>query len=771
MVLRLTPPVVLVALLAIAPISFAATPDQIDQAISKAKNYLYQQQQPDGSWELVPVAEPSPPASAILAIKQSPRAGQWSGRTAIAIYALLTAGENPTSERLAKGVAFLKKSKTGGVYALGVRCQVWSLLPQTPDVRNLMKADAKLLISMLKTEGKAKGMYDYINTKNQEYSHSRSQYAVLGLWAAQQAGVEIPTNYWHTVEEAWVKNQSPDGGWSYTWPSSYPVTPGMTAAGVATLYEIQDALAGTRTLECKGNVDNPAITKGLNWLASHSDKIGTSKRYIRDFPFSTLYTFERVGVAGGYKYFGDVDWFQKGADWLIAGQQPDGEWLDKPVEGAPAEQWTPGVPDASFAILFLARGRSPLVMNKLQYRITPASGEAKDGHWNQRPRDVANMVRWISRQTERNLNWQIVNLKAGGEGDLNDAPILYIAGDEPLSFTADERARLRQFVENGGMIFGNADCGKKEFADGFRALGAALFPSAEFRVLPSDHLAYRGQQFDATKWKTQPGLLGLSNGVRELMVLAPETDPARAWTQIGTAKTEFLQMAANVYLYATDKRGLNRDQISIVKLDPAIKTERSITLARLQYAGNWNPEPGGWRRLAAILHNRHKTELKVEPITLGEGKLSGYKLAHLTGTSEFKLDSAARDELKHFIDGGGTLIIDAAGGTSAFAACVEKLLAELYPNKLQPLPANHALFSAGGSTISTIRYRDFAKRVLGNLNSPRLRGIEVNGRIAVIYSAEDLSGGLVGENIDGIVGYDPATATELMNKCIFYAAK
>ncbi len=768
---RLTPPFVLMALLAIASVSHAATPDQIDQAISKAKNYIYQQQQPDGSWELVPAAEPSPPATAILTVKQSPRAGQWSGRTALAIYALLTAGENPTNEHLAKAVAFLKKSKTMGVYALGVRCQVWLLLPQTPDVRNLMKADAKLLISMMKTEGKAKGMYDYINTKNQEYSHSRSQYAVLGLWAAQQTGVEIPTNYWHTVEEAWVKNQLADGGWGYTTPSYYPTTPGMTAAAVATLYEIQDALAGTRGLDCKGNVDNPAIIKGLDWLAKNADKIGTSKRYVRDFPFSTLYTYERVGVAGGYKYIGDVDWFQKGADWLIKTQQADGSWADPPVENAPAEQWTPGVVDASFAVLFLSRGRSPLVMNKLQYQITPTGGDAHEGHWNQRPRDVANMVRWIGRQTERNLNWQIVNLNAGGEGDLNDAPILYISGDEALSFTSEERDRLRKFVEQGGLIYGNADCGKKDFADGFRALGNALFPTYEFRVLPADHLVYRGQQFDPSKWKTQPGLMGLSNGVRELMILAPDTDPSKTWTQVGAAKTEFLQMAANLYLYATDKKGLNHDQTYIVKLDPSIKAERSISIARLQYAGNWDPEPGGWRRLAALLHNRHKIDLKVEPVKLGEGKLASYKLAHLTGTSELKLDAAACDELKKFVASGGTLIIDAAGGTSTFAATVDKLLAELWPGKLQAIATEHGLFSAGGQTLSSIKYREFARRVFGSLSTSRLRGIELNGRLAVIYSAEDLSAGLVGEEVDGISGYDPTTATELMTKTILYGSK
>ena len=39
-----------------------------------------------------------------------------------------------------------------------------------------------------------------------------------------------------------------------------------------------------------------------------------------------------------------------------------------------------------------------------------------------------------------------------------------------------------------------------------------------------------------------------------------------------------------------------------------------------EYPGNWNPEPGGRRRLAAVLNNRHKVDLKVEPILITSEK-------------------------------------------------------------------------------------------------------------------------------------------------------
>ncbi len=51
-----------------------------------------------------------------------------------------------------------------------------------------------------------------------------------------------------------------------------------------------------------------------------------------------------------------------------------------------------------------------------------------------------------------------------------------------------------------------------------------------------------------------------------------------------------------------------------------------------------------------------------------------------------------------------------------------------------------------------------------------MKGITINGRLAVFYSREDLSAGLVGEQIDGIVGYDPSSAVALMTNLVLYAS-
>jgi hypothetical protein len=82
----------------------------------------------------------------------------------------------------------------------------------------------------------------------------------------------------------------------------------------------------------------------------------------------------------------------------------------------------------------------------------------------------------------------------------------------------------------------------------------------------------------------------------------------------------------------------------------------------------------------------------------------------------------------------------------------------------------HAIYIAYEPKITEAGYRTFARRTLGGLRGPQVRGIEIDKRTAVFVSREDLSAGLVGQPVDGIHGYDPKTATALMANLLLYAA-
>jgi hypothetical protein len=655
------------------------------------------------------------------------------------------------------------------------------------------------------------------------YSHSRTQYQVLGLWAGEQMGLEVPLRYWTENERAWIAHQDPSGGWSYTAPGEamsrrgglVPVTPGMTAAGVASLFITQDYVRSAAGAECRGNISNPSIDRGVAWLAKNFDQVATDERYDRDFPFATLYAVERVGVAGGLKYFGTIDWYAKGAAWLVAKQLADGSFGEfdggsgplgglgpmggfrppggfggggragfggrgrppgmgprgtGPAEGGAGNR-EPGdvsrIADASFAMLFLARGRAPVAVNKLDY-----SAPGKPAPWNQRPRDVANAVRWIGRQLELDLNWQVVTLSVSAE-ELLDAPIVYLSGNQPVVMSNEQVDKLRTYVEMGGLIVANADCNSTTFAGSIHSLAERMFPAYPFREVAADDLLYHNL-FTATKWKQKPQVQACSNGDRNLILLLSGGDVARLWqTRAVKAHEDAWELAANIFRSTFESRATLRfkGETHWVTPKPDILPTRSVLLARLEYKGNWDPEPAGWRRLSAILHNEFSLDLKVDAVKLGAGKLSAYKIAHLTGTGKLPLDAAAKDELRAFVRGGGRLVIDAAGGSGEFVESAEALLAELFPGA-QPrlLPPDHPWYAFDGRPIP-VDYRAFARRTLvSNLKTGRLQAVTVDDRLAIVFSREDLSAGLVGQDFDGILGYTPETATRLMARQILSVA-
>ena len=97
------------------------------------------------------------------------------------------------------------------------------------------------------------------------------------------------------------------------------------------------------------------------------------------------------------------------------------------------------------------------------------------------------------------------------------------------------------------------------------------------------------------------------------------------------------------------------------------------------------------------------------------------------------------------------------------------MLNKLFPGGLKaPLPPNDPIFSIGFPKAE-IHYRHFARSILGSVQTPQVKTIQVGGRTAVYYSRYDLSGGLVGEPVDGIVGYAPESASEIMSGIVLQA--
>jgi hypothetical protein len=503
------------------------------------------------------------------------------------------------------------------------------------------------------------------------------------------------------------------------------------------------------------------LQRGFDWIAAHfapDDNFGL--RNGNAFLYYMLYSYERVAEATGRTRFGEHVWFDQASDFIVQTQRRDGSW--------PGEQFIDSVSNTAYALLVLSRGRAPVVMQKLEF----------DGRWNNRSRDAAQLARWISRQTERHLNWQIVTPESS-LAELRDSPILYIASDQAFELPDAFVDRLRDFVLEGGLILCVAEgdspattqaspARASPFVQSVEAMGRRMFPEYEFRDLPPDHLLFTAN-FPAAGGA--PVIQGLSNGVRELIVLLPSGDLSGQWqrgagTSAPTRAPQF-GIIGNLHLYMTDRANPRfKGEHAWPELDPTVTPTSNVRVARLRHTGNDDPEPAGWRRLGIVLHNRDGIALEAPLIDAADLPGGGFTLAHLTATDDFEFADAA--SLKAYLDAGGLLLFDAGGGSRAASMACEALLQRLYPTgRLAPLPLDHPVYTAG-ENLTQVSYRKFASGKLPRTQLPRLKGFTADGRLVAIVSEEDLSSGLVGHGIDGIIGYSPASATQLVRNVLIW---
>ena len=671
------------------------------------------------------------------------------GELALGVYALLDLHKVLGDERchfaspeMSLAVKKVVECKTFYTYTLANQAAALAMLPNKPEFRVPLAQVRDALIRGARNQGNytyyapaLDGKYPpaYAFATNMGYDNSNSQYGLLGVWAADDAGVETRNVYWKQVDTHWRKTQEKDGGWGYYFSgaSSSPGQPGrpgrsfsysrntMTAAGVASLFVTMDHLDSGLRLD---PIPDMALQSGLNWL----DRDFEQSRLMLGTNLYLAYALERVGLASGLKYFGKYNWYRQGAASIIAAQRPTGEWT-----GGYGE-----ITCTSYALLFLARGRSPVVVNKLAW----------GGPWNARPRDAANLKRWLVKRTERALNFQIVELSSDPD-DWLDAPILLITGHGDPKFTPDQLAKLRHFALAGGTIFSTADGSDAVFTEAIRKKYAPAIADKQYemRTLPPDHPIF------TLDYRLDPGrpltLYGLSNGIRELWVHSP-IDMGGAWQIFANAKKECWEVPANLYFYVSGRASLRNKLDSVLVPPPKAPPTETLNLALLQYAGNSDPEPAAFPRLARLAAYRHNTALTSTLTLAGELDAAKIPIAHLTGTTPVTYTDKERQSLRTYLQSGGFLFIDAAAGSEPFGESIKALFAQILPEaKLEPLdPSDHPVTTGqltGGERLASLELRKFCTPANGTTRRPYIYQLKLEGRPVALFYEADITSGLL----------------------------
>ncbi len=767
------------------------TPDVIREKIRLGVEYLKNAQR-NGNWE---------DRTAIGL------AGNRGGVTALALLALLEAGVDPNEEVIRKGLEYLRTVPPAETYVVALQTMVFA--HAFPDKDKLLIAkNVKWLQETVCRDPQDKKLtgWSYPTGRNiSEPDNSNTQYAVLALREASVAGAPIPDALWKEILDYYKRTQSQrDGGWSYRntgarFGDQESLT--MTCAGVTglliagmQLYRNNEKIEADGTIRNCGHFErNDPLARGLEFIAEHFK--------VDDYPlwkFYNLYGIERAGRLSGQRFFikggKKVDWYRAGAEHLVNTQFPEGCWRGGggPYDGNP-------VIATSFALLFMAKGKTPVLVHKMMHGL-PADLRTLTGDWNNDRNDIRNLTEFCSQKLFRSkktgrplpLTWQVFNaaqLDARSDESVKEllqAPIVYFNGHRAPQFTDAEKHLLKQFIDQGGFIFAENCCGRKqypEFDAGFRKLVKELWPDRELAPLAEGHAVW------SSAFKVQPGsfnLEGIDYGCKTCLVYAPEDLSCHWETNHTDDKADgrtimAFRVGANVVAYAT---GLEppEDKLSEKKVtkDAEDPIQRNfLQVAQIDYGGrDWQPAPRAMRNLMDYLHKNEGVDviLQTKPLVLGDLNLPKYKFLYMHGRREFTIGESERKALREHLDGGALLLADACCGSEAFDKSFRTFIKEMFGRDLEPIDRDDVFFSAKISKDIKSAMGRTQKAAPYAPMSPQFEGIRLDPKNPtspwiVIYSKYDLGCALDKHASTDCLGYSHESALELAAQAVMYALK
>ncbi len=169
----------------------------------------------------------------------------------------------------------------------------------------------------------------------------------------------------------------------------------------------------------------------------------------------------------------------------------------------------------------------------------------------------------------------------------------------------------------------------------------------------------------------------------------------------------------------------------------ALEPAAMLSLGQIQHRGDWNPRPTALRRLGWELGRRTSIEPGSEaaPVRLDGPGLHRHPMLYLAGAGALPPFSAAElAALRRHLVYGGFLLVDSADGSdgSGFDASIRRELARVLPAApLQPVPREHVLHKS---------FYLLDRQGGRLLVKPWLEAQALDGRLAVVYSQNDLGG-------------------------------
>ena len=317
-----------------------------------------------------------------------------SGELALILLTLIKAGGSPQDPPIAKALAELRRREIRDTYSLGVALMAMEACYTPPNERTdllngLIDAPRQRIPSPEDKACMKRWVVRLLDNRDQRnrdhlarwnyvpgrrFDNSLSQYALLGLYAAQLCGIEIDPSIWPKAARSFLDQQRKDGerigldlvehdqltektarrrtvssvqpaGWAYSGRGNN--TGSMTTAGIASLLICDAAMGKRRPSEVSHARLLAATRAGFAWLARNY-QVRSNPGAGSSWLYYYLYGLERACELAQVAHLQGCDWYFDGATWLIEQQGGNGAFLSS------------SAPDVCFAILFLKKAALPV---------------------------------------------------------------------------------------------------------------------------------------------------------------------------------------------------------------------------------------------------------------------------------------------------------------------------------------------------------------------------------------------------------------------------
>ncbi|MDG3007313.1 DUF4159 domain-containing protein [Paludisphaera mucosa] len=740
----------------------AVTHEEVERAIREGVRWLKKQQNLDtGAWKDYVANEAR------------------TGLSSLVTLALLTAGEPVDSPAIRASLDNLRKwgpEQLDSTYAVALQTMVYAAADPKRDfqriVANVTWLERAQIVPSDEVDWPGSWTYN-LGKRGRRGDNSNTQYALLGLHAASEAGVQAKPAVWNLARAYWEGAQRGDGGWGYFHKQQDQLsTSSMTAAGISSLvitglrrYQGSEEIHGEAIQNCGKGTTNINLQRGIAWMANRF-QVGQNFPTGQSWRLYFLYGVERAGRLGGVRFFGDHDWYREGAEALVHEQDKlGGYWKGAVNEGDPLIA-------TSFALLFLAKGRAPVLVNKLRH--------GPRGDWDNDADDVRNIVNLVSQDWKHLLTWQVVDPGSASVQDMLQAPIVFLNGHQAPEFSDLAVHNLRDYVDQGGFIVADACCGRPEFDAGFKKLMKQVFPEEAYQLRPlsDDHPVWRAKHLLAPN--AYP-LMGIEHGCRTVVIYS-QKDLSCFWNQMDRTDRDrknpavglATKVGQNIIDYATG-RELPADKL-IVREVHDFKADApkrgSLRIAKLQHGGDWNIAPLAVPNLMEALRKPplgFDVAVSQKDLAPGDPNLIYYPFLYFHGRAAASFSPEDLDALRKHVDpGGGTIFADAACGSPGFDASFRRFAAELFPNNpLIPIPKDDELFSE--KVYFNLKDAQYTKAAGGGKDYPQLEGVKINGHWSIIYSKFDIGCALERHSGLDCKGYVYESALRIAANVVIYS--